>query len=261
MQTEQSIQSWETLFEKCLQDLKGKFPKFSESQVAEEIGVPRSTLNRFYNESAKPNLENYLRVIKGSGNGHLLSKAMGLFDKDFEDVLEVSFKEQNAEMTTEALEKLFENRDVFVVYLLASHDSGVTSAQIKDVLGSRGLEALEVLLQKQLVVVISENVFRLAQGSKTLIRSFEGIKYHLDTYSKFYKTSHVGKKRNYVHSLTDGLNADGIVALQDAHRTFHGEVQKILRDDKYKGSTPMFSVAYCDSFTSINNQNTKEHWQ
>ena len=256
MQTEPSIHSWETMFSKCLQDLKKKFPTYSESQIAEQIKISRATLNRYYNESSKPSLDNYLKVIVASGNHNLVQESMGLFD----DVLKVALTEEKKEIASSELEALFENRDVFVVYMMASNSYGVTRAQILDVLGNAGIEALNILLKKELALE-EEGRICLKQREAVVLRSFGSIKYHLDTYSKFYKTEHVGKKRNYAHSMTDGLNEEGIHALQNAHKAFHAEAQKILRDDKYKGLTPVFSVAYCDSLTSINNQFKEEHWQ
>lgn len=85
-----------------------------------------------------------------------------------------------------------------------------------------------------------------------LIRSFESIKHHLTTYAEFYKPHHVGTGRNYVHSLTNSLNTEGINALQAAHKIMHETVKDIMRNEKFAGNIPAFSVAFCDTFTDIN---------
>lgn len=246
----EEILTWRSLFESALKDLKTKFPNFSEAQIAEKIQIPRATLNRYYNESSKPSLDNYLKVIIHSGNETSIEKAMELYD----NVFKVSLKENNKKFVTPELDQLFEDRDLFVTYLLASHELGITENQLFDVLGSCAKTSLATLLQKNLLVE-KENTFYVNEGAKSLIRSFESIKYHLNTYTRFYKTDHVGHKRNYVHSLTEGLNQNGVEALQAAHRTFHESVQNIMRESSHKGDIPMFTVAFCDSFTSLNQKN------
>ena len=91
-------------------------------------------------------------------------------------------------------------------------------AQLLKVLGDTGPKAMRTLLDQGLVIQKDDRYFLKSEG--TLVRSFGSIKHHLNTYARFYKTEHVGKERNYVHSLTNGLNQEGIRKAREAHKAF-----------------------------------------
>jgi hypothetical protein len=94
--------------------------------------------------------------------------------------------------------------------------------------------------------------FRPINENEVLVRSFESVKRHLKTYAEHCKVEHVGKTRNYVHSLTDGLSIEGVEKVQALHRNFHSDLKEVMRNENNLGPIPMFSVAFCDTFTGIN---------
>ena len=255
MEQDLSNQSWQDIVSKCLNDLKVRFPNHSESQIADRIKISRSTFNRLGNEEKRPMLDTFLKLIIGSGNGHGLKEAIVKFDKDLGldvlNVLQVPLEYPGTRGDNE-LDDLFQDRDVFVAYLLASMGHGTDRAELVEILGNSALESLKVLDRAQLLCYEGEKIHLINKAPIT--RCFESVRYHLTTYAKFYKTEHVGKTRNYVHSMTDGLNQQGIEKLQALHRKFHKEVMEVLREPENKGHTPMFSVAFCDSFNSIEGQ-------
>ena len=61
----------------------------------------------------------------------------------------------------------------------------------------------------------------------------------------------MGKERNYTHSLTEGLSVDGIKKVQALHREFHSNLKDVMRNENNLGPIPMFSVAFCDTFTAL----------
>ena len=97
---------------------------------------------------------------------------------------------------------------------------------------------------------VHENKYHL-KNQGIIVRDFINFKHHLPTYSKYYQPNHVGKKRNYCHSLTEGLNQNGLTKILKAHKDFHDKCKEILREPGNHGEIPYFSVAYCDSFNSI----------
>ena len=72
------------------------------------------------------------------------------------------------------------------------------------------------------------------------------------------QTENIGTDSNYAHSLSEGLNKEGLLATHIAHKKFHEELQKIYRNEKYQGDIPAFSVAFCDSFIKTNTTNLVE---
>lgn len=249
----QHLDSWDKIIGKSLADLRSKFPKFSEKQIAEKINIPRATLNRLFNEPAKPRLDTLIKVIIASGNSEYLQSAIDTFDDDLgkslRKIFQVSLTEKNKTMMDPELEDFLTNRELFVAYVLASLKNGIDKIHLVDALGGKGLEAMGRLIDKGLVEE-SDEKFHL-KDKKTFVRSFQSVKDHLGTYASFYRVDHVGHERNYVHSLTEGLNKKGIKAIQDIHRRFHAELQECMRKDEFQGEIPVFSVAFCDSFTSL----------
>lgn len=244
---------WEDILLKCLSDLKEKYPRLNEAQVADKVAIPRATFNRMKNTKSIPRLDNIIKLVLGSGNIEILTEAIALTDKELSSclssALEVSLKEKEKVLASEELEAILEDRNAFVIYLLASTSKGTSRDQIKAILGSIGLTALEKLLIKQVIVDREGGLSVKDKG--ILIRSFESIKYHISTYARHYKTEHVGKQRNYAHSLSEGLSLSGLKKVQEAHRRFHEEIQKIYRAEENRGEIPSFSVAFCDTFTAV----------
>lgn len=253
--------SWEGILTKCLTDLKNVYPRFNDAQLADKVKIPRATFNRIKNERKLPRLDNLIKLILGSGNNSLLSEAVSIVDQDLgtslQDVLNVALKENNKRIANAELESLLEDRDTFVAYLLADMPNGTSKLQLVEVLGNSGIESMKILVNKG--IAFEENKKFFIKDSGILIRSFESIKYHISTYAKHYKTEHVGKERNYVFSLSGGLNNVGQKRVQAAYRRLHEELQTIYRDDINAGDIPSFSVGFCDTFTAIDSLINKPH--
>lgn len=258
MNSHATVESWDNLLFKCMSDLKEQHPRYNDGQIADSLRIPRATFNRIKNHNSIPRLDNLIKIIIGSGNQGLLTNALSIFNDDLAHVLQktlqVAMKEDNKIFTDKQLEALLDDRDVFVAYLLASMPNGTSSEQLINTLGKDGLEAMTTLIKKGFVIEVKGH-YSLTRPT-TLIRSFDSVKHHITTYAKFYRPAHVGQGRNYVHSLSDGLNKTGIAKVQDAHRRFHEELQRIYRDENYTGDIPSFSVAFCDTFTSAEIENS-----
>lgn len=254
--------TWEDFVKKSMSDLKAKYPALNLSQIACKININRSTLNRLTNEGMKPQLDNYIKIISGSGNGHLMNEALFAYDDALTSSpmnhIQVAITEKNKVLTTPEFEEAIDDRDNFIAYLLASRSTGTTEDEIVHVLGTKGLGSLKTLESKGILKEES-NVFRPINESEVLVRSFESIKRHLKTYAEHYKPEHVGKNRSYVHSLTEGLSIEGVEKVQAVHRNFHSELKEVMRNENNLGPIPMFSVAFCDTFTGIDfKHNTSE---
>ncbi|OFZ13765.1 MAG: hypothetical protein A2X86_21585 [Bdellovibrionales bacterium GWA2_49_15] len=254
---------WEEVLKKCLSDLKTKYPKASQAQIAEKITIPRPTLNRLYNGTQKPQLATLLKLIISSGNLRLLDDAIKSFDekvgKTLKSIIAVASTEKNANFADDELETLLQDRDVFVCYLMASIKNGCEKWQVVDALGSVGLEAMKKLVELNLIDELDGHYTK--KDDRILVRSFESIKLHLGTYMRFYRPEHVGMNRNYAHSLSDGLNTKGLARLQGLHQQFHADCMAVMRDEEFRGSTPVFSVAFCDTFTSAEGEEKGGNWQ
>lgn len=251
---ESSLNSWESIFTKCLNDLQSKYPQKTECQLASIIGISRATFNRMKNDAKVPQMENILKLLIGSDNINILNHAVNLVDKGLGEKLkkamEVSLSEKKILAENKRLEALFENRDLFITYILCDKNSGATKDEVISALGPIGLECLNTLVDKNIILKLNNNYYLKEKG--TLVRGFSSIKYHLATYARFYRPEHVGLNINYAHSLSEGLNKEGIQLAHEAHRDFHKTIKNIYRNPEYQGNITSFSVAFCDTFTNQN---------
>ena len=116
--------------------------------------------------------------------------------------MEVSLSEKKILAENKRLEAIFENRDLFITYILCDKSSGATKDEVISALGPIGIECLNTLVDKNIILKLNNNYYLKEKG--TLVRSFSSIKYHLPTYARFYKPEHVGQAINYAHSLSEG---------------------------------------------------------
>ena len=247
------FKNWESIFSYSLKKLKNESHHLSESQLAKKINIPRATLNRLFNSDySKPQVDTFIKIIVGAGLDKYLKTALNNFDSGFGnsiyEAMKIGLTQKHIQMTSQELEDALEDPTLFICYILSKSSSGITKMQLTNVLGQKGLSAAEKLQQYKLVKINEGKVVATSEGN--LLRSFSHIKVHLPTYAKYYKKEHVGKSRNYVHTLTEGLSKEGLKQLHLAHKEFHNKIQTIIRNPQYQGAIPAFSVAFCDSFTT-----------
>jgi len=249
-------ESWTDIFKKCLGDLKDKNPRLILSQLASKVDMARSTLNDHCNSkkgASKPNLDNYIKVVLESGNVAIFFEALSAYDdklaSSLKRTLGVSSTEKNAEIASSELETILEDRSIFIAYILASNDQGINKKALLHILGTKANSAINSLMARNLA--FEEGDCYKLNHSVNLIRSFESAKHHLTTYADYYKPHHAGTGRNYVMSLTSSLNDEGVKAVQEANKVLHETLKNIMRNPKFEGKTPTFSVAFCDTFTDI----------
>lgn len=249
------INGWESYVSKAIEDLKVKYPKLNLSQIAMKINLNRSTLTRIINEGIKPQLDNYIKIIIGSGNGEMINEALAAYDESLaannNNIFKVALSEKNRVFTNQEMEKILDEGDNLIIYVLALKENGTNIDEIHHVLGTKGLESTNDLIHIGLLERIGDTILP-SNKDRVLIRSFESAKKSLKTYSQFYRPAHAYKNRNYIHTLTEGLNLNGVRKMQELHRQFHQDMTDIIRCADYQGDIPMFSVAFCDSLTELN---------
>lgn len=252
---EVEYKNWSEILNKCLKDLKTKYPEESESALAESIGLSRATFNRIKNEKKLPRLDNIIKIIIGSGNIDFLSKALSFHSSDLSDsigkILEVALKEKQKITPEVEIQKKLRDPDYFIVYILCSMSQGASSDSIKEIIGSKAEDIIRDFLSNEVIFFHAQKYHLKSTG--VTIRDFQGFKHHLPTFSKYYSPLHVGKNRNYCHSLTEGLNECGVSEIRNAHKLFHQKCQEILRNPRNHGEIPFFSVSFCDSLSSLAN--------
>ena len=259
-QTKEEIEKLEGLLTKCFDDLKARNPNLNESQISKKLGLTRSTFNRIKNVKASGRFDTILRIIIGSGNPECVLDFLKIYDQELAEkmsgALSVASKESDLRWEDGELERLLADPSHFVAYLLSALPNGTDKRQLMEVLGMSGLDSIKTLMDKGLVKERAGRYF--IKGEDKTARSFESAKHHIPTYAKHYRPGDQTPNRGYLHSLSEGLNQEGLRALQKSHRRFHQEVSEIYNNENYRGNIPSFSVAFNDTFTKIDNNNKEE---
>jgi hypothetical protein len=170
---------------------------------------------------------------------------------------EINWKNETQIAADEVDYLLATDEDECVAYHLAHSDAGVSIAQARAILGSQGQSALESLERKGLIVDDGSS-FR-GREARFFQTSIETAKKVLQTFVRFYKPAHFGKKRNYIMTFSGSLNQSGVEAQQEAYRRFHQEIRQIYENKNYKGNIHTFSVACMDSFAVLEDDQDEIH--
>ena len=118
---EVEYKNWSEILNKCLKDLKAKYPEESETTLAESIGLSRATFNRIKNEKKLPRLDNIIKIIIGSGNIDFLSKALSFHSSDLSESWK-NFRSRlkgKTKNSPEAIQKKLRDPGYFVVLYFA----------------------------------------------------------------------------------------------------------------------------------------------
>lgn len=162
------------------------------------------------------------------------------------DAIYAKFVQENDSLISDSLEEELSYGDNYIAYSLCCTENGVTEDEIIEAAGGSVLEATKHLTKKGYITLNQNRYFAIKKNFS--LKSFSNLKSVLPTLTNHYKPSNVGKERNYIHTVTSGLNREGVKKLQEAHRKHHEEVRNIMKE--YEGDISVFSIGIADTFTS-----------
>ena len=139
--------------------------------------------------------------------------------------------------------------DECIAFYLAQSSAGVSEETAREILGNPGVKALKSLEAKG---HISQRARKFFGSPKTyMTSSLTTMRKVAETFVRFYRPAHFGRKRNYMMVLTGSLNQKGIEAEQELYRKFHQDLGKLYSDEENHGDIHCFAVACMDSFNVL----------
>jgi hypothetical protein len=160
------------------------------------------------------------------------------------DALYAKFVQENDRYVSQELERLFQNKNDYIAYVLSSKELGVSEEEVLTIGGSSLVNSLKNLTNKGFIQKINNN-YKSIKSSFSY--SFVTMKRLINHLSEYYNPNNVGKERNYVHVVTTSLTKEGIKELQEEHRRHHNKIREIKM--KHKGNISTFSVGFMDTFS------------
>ncbi len=240
------LEQWRQVRKICLRDLKQKYTNLKDGQIADTIGISRPTFTRIKNETNHiPSPTNVLRLLKGSDNLNVIHDYADLIAGDLREILLNGEDEGRRKFVPNSnLEIMLKDELTFLAYELASSETGITKRSILKVLGDRGLKAIEELLKEEFLYENGGRYFTVDNG--ILSRSKADMKLQLAIYAKQYNHKLFGKLGNYMLGISEGLNKQGLQAVQDQFVKHYEALRAIYREPANKGESFSFAGGYCD---------------
>ena len=218
---------------------KQKNPSVNETALSKKMNIPPTTFNRLVNGYSKPTVRTLLKLSQ------FIPELQSLFPEEVMKVFKVNIEKNNYEYVGKTLENLLSDETIFLCWILAFLNKGITVDEIKEQFGQEGLKALEMLEKQAVIAKDKSGYYKVKDKSKYAIFSFELIKAHFLFLAKKYNSENV--RSNYICYEVESLNKEGKKELIEAHREFHKKIQKIMNDEKNKGDEPVFSISCSDS--------------
>ena len=179
-------------------------------------------------------LRNYLKVL--SSMNSIYSPLVSKLDLE-------SFQSEN---TMDKVNKNIKDSDSFTVFILASNDKGTTTSEILEIVGKRGLSALDKLVEEELLKYTSEGKIVSNVTSGELFFDLDDEKRILSELLDHCNPRHKDQKRLFMWHYTNGVTREGLSQLQQATANYTKEVRKIFNENV--GDIPAFYGTFMDTF-------------
>lgn len=228
-----------------------KHPNITLNGFATKSGVGMTTLRRIVNLETKSGpaphttlaITSY--VLKEKKLSRILDSVNGPVGTELSKVFGDYIEEELNYQSSDGLKELLEDKDNYLIYKLASNHSGVSENQIYDLLGCHGLNKMNELIEKG--IVLRDKRKTIHSLEKNFSITLETAKKHSKELINFYKPEAIDKKRNLFYSQSESLSDEGIQKVKDIQRNAAKEVHKIMTNEKYFGINPYFSLQVCDT--------------
>ena len=248
---------WGEVLRVCMDELEKMYPDMNDAQIADKIGMPRPTFNRLKNgkfrgETPVPSEGNIVKLLSGSGNAALAADIPGcILNEAIRGMLVSKASTEGADTDADGkflantkMERLFKKSENFLAYELAAKKGGADEGQLVRILGRKGIKAAEEL--RKCGIVYREGGRYFVERAGILVRNYDNLKNQIRILLEHYDTEHFGKKGNYLHTFSDGLNEEGLAAVRDVHCRYYRELKSVYRDKGFRGENLSFSGAFGD---------------
>lgn len=230
-------------------------PLSNISDFSRKSGVAESSIRRIFtnDDTGSISIENLIKIcITLSGNNKLSSLHLNFSDPLKSKILEFTklFSHDEAhlkydrETTSETeLNNSLEDFHTYLVYKRISHEDGVSKENIAQWYGEIGLNCLDSLIQKELVLQ-SNGVLLVKYPYFSLPLSL--VKNHAGKLiDLFYKPE---TQYNLMSSMSGSVNVDGYGDIIDILSEAKLKIEKVF--ELKKGNIPTIAIGFADTMTS-----------
>jgi transcriptional regulator with XRE-family HTH domain len=243
----------------CISELKERYPNYSSSQIAKEVGISQPTFNRIENGQGIPTFVTISKLLSATGKSHKINDVINLaYPQLPEDIrFDFSHNEETPIMGGD-FAKYFSVKDYRNIILLAATRSGTTRHEVKDEYGVFGIKRLEELLAAQILNevrgIIKADDEKISFDQEILKQST------LDCINDNYDAQRFGNNENWLSFQTESVNREKAMALiiTKLRKTYKEIKEEILYSPEYFGNDKVFIAMVADSLLKESLNSTQE---
>lgn len=243
----------------CIFELKERYPNYSSSQIAKEVGISQPTFNRIENGQVNPTFVTISKLLSATGKYHKIADVIKIaYPVIPSDVhIDYSHNKETPFMGGE-FAKFFSISEYRSIILLAATRSGTTRNEIQNEFGVRGLSRLDLLLSHE---ILSEARGIIKANEEKMTFDQQILKdCALDCISSNYDAEKFGTGQNWLSFQTESVNKEKAMALIIAklQKTYKEIKEEILYSPEYFGNDKIFVSMVADSLLKESPNSSKE---
>jgi hypothetical protein len=215
--------------------------------LSQRVGLPYSSVYRIISREAHNctfrNAYQILKVVAPDEAKTILVEHFPNFSPLIEQ--DKNFVENESKLD-KALELTLQTKILYMVHSMASTALGTSRAEVKESLGRVGLEALELLLQQEILAerrdgVIKDLFYDSYQTNEQQLRQM--IHYNLDSFQPT-------REHSMIANVVDGFTEEGAQEVKEIIKTAWEKLDQIRKDPSKVGKTRLFVSLLCGKFES-----------
>jgi transcriptional regulator with XRE-family HTH domain len=242
---------------KRIRAYKKDHSNLSGTQIAKRFNMSNSSLNRIENCDVRmPAIDQIIKILRGTGaKGDLLK----YLDENYPIIAETyreAYASSNNEYIDLNLEYYLNDKNKFLIILLALSGNGTTREEISTEFGKQGIEELDFLTSKKLLV---EKDGRVGHNN-TLFRTSTSTLKNLLSFSveSSFKADQISENQNFISFYALRANRKKVSKkvvgiLQDCEQ----QILEVLNDPENEGEDDIFFGLVTDSLISRSQESFK----
>ncbi|MFT6632904.1 MAG: transcriptional regulator with XRE-family HTH domain [Bacteriovoracaceae bacterium] len=242
----------------CVALLKEKFPNYSSSQIASNVGISQPTFNRIENSSiSSPSLNTLISLMNAAEvKQNSISDIIKQIDDESmkESILSQFSHNIETPILTNSFSEYFSIRKYQQIILLALTTSGTTFEEIKYEFGNQGLRDLELLLDKK--ILIKEDNKIITEPGKVSFAQEILKNTLLNCIENNYDSTQFGSGQNWLSFQTESIDKTKAMpkVLEILRAAYTKVKEEVLYSPEYSGSDKVFIGMVTDLLTTKNNE-------
>ena len=246
----------------CIGKLKERYPHLSSAQIAQKVGIGKSTINRIENGTANPGLNSLMKILSFMGANGKVSEVLKMASDVEQTKEEISHNADSIVLGD--ITKYLNNPDYKgVLLIIMASSKGSTREEIKHEHGARGIRFLSELVDLKVVTESPEGVLkvhsRYYDGESVYATDQRTNKNSLLYCLKAkYDSEQFGTGNNWLSFQTDSINKTKAMKLiRSELKKAYINIDKIIRSNEFRGDDKIFIGLVTDSLTdNLTNKET-----